>query len=304
MGVSQHYGEMSQPKVNIFILIQRESFTNDYIDKSVSGHQPYVPPEFDNTGSSNDFINSNYSAPVTGNIATNVTTSPKDNSNASIFSVIYYRSFFDLDTDDFIKRSIEALNVTSKETFGDVVNQRPDLYGPIWITSTVVFILFFATTLIGMFQQSGSEKYNYDFKLLSSSAGLLFSYTLITPIVLYLLTNFYFKISSAPSAVFFISLYGYSNTVLIFVSIILSILPLFFLGNKHNLILNILTWIIIFIGNAISGTFIFKNLYKDLELGCQDLPNGKKVILGLVIIGAIAHVGFAIAVKVIFWGFK
>jgi protein YIPF1/2 len=51
-----------------------------------------------------------------------------------------------------------------------VLEGNPDLYGPFWIATTVVLILFLGGT-ISQYFASGDENYVYDFRLLS---GMLF----------------------------------------------------------------------------------------------------------------------------------
>jgi hypothetical protein len=47
-----------------------------------------------------------------------------------------------------------------------VLEGNPDLYGPFWIATTVVFILFLGGTISQYWGHSG-DKFVYDFRLLS-----------------------------------------------------------------------------------------------------------------------------------------
>lgn len=46
---------------------------------------------------------------------------------------------------------------------------NPDLYGPFWIATTVVFILFLGGTISKYLSTTGQEPFVYDFKLLSGT---------------------------------------------------------------------------------------------------------------------------------------
>ena len=55
-------------------------------------------------------------------------------------SIKYYQPFFDVDTKDIadrIKASIFYCNASSN--FISVVSEKPDLYGPFWITTSLIF---------------------------------------------------------------------------------------------------------------------------------------------------------------------
>ena len=49
---------------------------------------------------------------------------------------------------------------------------NPDLYGPIWIATTVVFILFLGGTINKYLAATGSDHFVYDFRLLSGVSWL------------------------------------------------------------------------------------------------------------------------------------
>lgn len=52
-------------------------------------------------------------------------------------------------------------------SFWDVLDGNPDLYGPVWIATTVVFILFLGGTINQYLSQTTGEPFVYDFTLLS-----------------------------------------------------------------------------------------------------------------------------------------
>lgn len=66
-----------------------------------------------------------------------------------------------------------------RANFLDVLDGNPDLYGPFWIATTVVVILFLTGSISRFLamRNIGSTHYGYDFKLLSGALGLIYGYT-------------------------------------------------------------------------------------------------------------------------------
>jgi hypothetical protein len=84
----------------------------------------------------------------------------------------YYSQFFDVDTSSVLSRCWAALY--PRANFLDVLEGNPDLYGPVWIATTVVFILFIGGTISQYLVEKGtSEGFRYDFRLLSGMLLLL-----------------------------------------------------------------------------------------------------------------------------------
>ena len=89
----------------------------------------------------------------------------------------FYAQFFDVDTSSVLSRCWAAL--WPRANFLDVLEGNPDLYGPFWIATTVVLILFLGGTISQYLAQTGQGPFAYDFKLLSGafSSPLLLLYT-------------------------------------------------------------------------------------------------------------------------------
>lgn len=82
-----------------------------------------------------------------------------------LWSINFYAQFFDVDTSAVLQRCWAAL--FPRANFLDVLEGNPDLYGPFWIATTVVFILFLGGTISKYLASTGTEPFVYDFKLLS-----------------------------------------------------------------------------------------------------------------------------------------
>jgi hypothetical protein len=78
-----------------------------------------------------------------------------------------------VDTAEVLRRCRAAL--WPRAPFLDVLDANPDLYGPFWIATSVVAILFLAGTVSWKIGGGGRE--GFDWGLLSGSAGLIYGYT-------------------------------------------------------------------------------------------------------------------------------
>jgi hypothetical protein len=99
--------------------------------------------------------------------------------------------------------------------FLDVIDGNPDLYGPFWIATTVVFILFLAGTLNAKITGNTG---GYDWGLLSGASGLIYGYTGVVPLLLWGLMRW--GGVEGLSLVEGWCLYGYANLIWIPVALI------------------------------------------------------------------------------------
>ena len=63
-----------------------------------------------------------------------------------------------------------------RTNFLDVLDGNPDLYGPFWIATTVVVILFLTGTISQYLAQTGKGHFAYDFRLLSGTSSSFSSF--------------------------------------------------------------------------------------------------------------------------------
>lgn len=84
-----------------------------------------------------------------------------------LWTLSFYAQFFDVDTSSVLARCWAALY--PRANFLDVLEGNPDLYGPFWIATTVVLILFLGGTISLYWNLTGGERFAYDFRLLTGS---------------------------------------------------------------------------------------------------------------------------------------
>jgi hypothetical protein len=206
-------------------------------------------------------------------------SSSSGSSKRFLWSISFYAQFFDVDTSSVLARCWAAL--FPRANFLDVLEGNPDLYGPFWIATTVVLILFLGGTISQYLSATGSAQFAYDFTLLSGAAGLIYGYTLFLPMALFLALR-YFGSESANILECW-SLYGYANLIWIPVAII-SWSPL-----------EILNWVFVIVGFAMSVTFLVRNLYPVLSATDRQVS---KILLVVVVA---LHAGLALAIKILFF---
>ncbi|KAI7831433.1 hypothetical protein BC939DRAFT_437000 [Gamsiella multidivaricata] len=181
-----------------------------------------------------------------------------------IWSVQYYSKFFDVDTAQVMERCMAS--IIPKGKFLDVMEGGPDLYGPFWIATTVIFVLFVTSSIAeSISAHMSSTPYSYDFRQLTFAFGTIYMYAFLVPAMIWGATKYF---GCQPDLLEMLALYGYGLTVWIPVAV-LSIFPW-----------NLLRWALVLAGAGISGLFLVRNLYPVLS---RAEAHTSKVILILVI---------------------
>ncbi|KAH7106804.1 Yip1-domain-containing protein [Auriculariales sp. MPI-PUGE-AT-0066] len=204
---------------------------------------------------------------------------------ASFWQVEYYQHYFDVDTSTVLKRCYTTLNpLTAKDYIASQLAPAPDLYGPFWTLTTVIFSLFVFSGLASSITAYLSDKPpEYDFQLLSIAVGLVYSYGLGVPILLWLALR-YLGITEW-SVVEAVSLFGYGQFVWIPVSLI-CVIP----SRLLRIVLTGLAW-------GVSGWFLVATIYPILATA-----EAKSVRLLVIIIAAL-HAALAISFKILFFSY-
>ncbi|EGP90445.1 unnamed protein product [Zymoseptoria tritici ST99CH_1A5] len=204
---------------------------------------------------------------------------PSSSSKRYLWSIAFYQQFFDVDTNQILHRCQAALY--PRQNFLDILDGNPDLYGPFWIATTVVVILFLTGTISQYLATTGKTHFAYDFKLLSGAAGLIYGYTLVIPLALWGVLKWFG--SESANVLECWALYGYANLIWIPVALV-SWSPL-----------TALNFAFVGIGFALSAVFLFRNLYP--VVSATDAKTSR-VLLVLVVA---LHAGLAIAVQILFF---
>ncbi|KAL5400165.1 hypothetical protein PMIN06_000115 [Paraphaeosphaeria minitans] len=196
-----------------------------------------------------------------------------------LWTLSFYAQAFDVDTAEVLRRCTATLY--PRANFLDVLEGNPDLYGPVWVATTVVVILFLTGTINQYLASEGKQHFAYDFKLLSGAAGLVYGYTGVVPSGLWAVLKWYG--SESANLMECVCLYGYANLVWIPVAV------------ASISTINILNFIFVALGFTASVFFLLRNLYPVLS---STEAKTSKILLIVVLV---LHAGFAIAIKVLFF---
>ncbi|KAF7967054.1 hypothetical protein HWV62_35983 [Athelia sp. TMB] len=109
--------------------------------------------------------------------------------SSSFWNIEYYQAYFDVDTTTVLKRCYSTILPTSTDYITTHLTPNPDLYGPFWVLTTLIFTLYLSSSLgasISSFLSSPDKAFEYDFGLLSISVTLVYAYGLALPVLLWL----------------------------------------------------------------------------------------------------------------------
>ncbi|KAI0786347.1 Yip1-domain-containing protein [Abortiporus biennis] len=207
------------------------------------------------------------------------------------WTIEYYQPYFDVDTKTVLRRCYSTLLPTSRTYLSSHLTPSPDLYGPFWTLTTLIFSLFVFSSLASSIAaylshpdtSSPTDPIQYDYGLLSVAVGLVYSYGLGLPILLWLGLR-YLGVGEW-SVVEAIAVWGYGQFIWIPVALI-CIAPI-----------AILRWVVVGIGFLLSGWFLVANVYPILASA-----DAKAVRLLIVLLVAL-HAALALCFKVLFFSY-
>ncbi|KAK7300761.1 hypothetical protein RJT34_11611 [Clitoria ternatea] len=169
-----------------------------------------------------------------------------------VFSVSSYSQYFNVDTDVVLTRLISSLNPVGGDFFSKI-DANPDLYGLIWISTTLVFVLASLGNLATYLMQNNSDKstsWSYDVSYMNVAACSIYGYAIVVPLAYYFFLQY---MGSNASLIRFWCMWGYSLTIFIISSFLLMI-PV-----------EIIRWIIIILSGVTSASFVAVNLMTYVE---------------------------------------
>ncbi|EGD75551.1 hypothetical protein PTSG_06621 [Salpingoeca rosetta] len=202
---------------------------------------------------------------------------------ASVWSFGYYQSFFDVNTADVTKRV--KLGAIPTPKFLEETKSKSDLYGPFWISTTLIFALALTGNLAHYTAtpQDQRTEWHYDFSKVTLAATAIYGYTTLVPIGLWLGMRFYSAL--AVSAFDLLCLYGYSLTVYILAACLCG-LP--FVDNGFQ-------WGIIMTVMGTSSAVVVINLSRLLH----DAPARLRIVV--IAVAVLANAALAVGFKMYFF---
>ncbi|KAE8692353.1 Pyrroline-5-carboxylate synthetase isoform 1 [Hibiscus syriacus] len=109
-----------------------------------------------------------------------------------VFNISSYTQYFNVDTDVVINMLISSFYPTGGDFFSKI-DANLDLYGNIWITTTLVFVLSsfvnFATYLMKK-HVDGITSWSFDVGYINVAASGIYGYAIMVPLAFYLLLQY------------------------------------------------------------------------------------------------------------------
>uniref|UniRef100_A0A7C9DTJ2 Protein YIP n=1 Tax=Opuntia streptacantha TaxID=393608 RepID=A0A7C9DTJ2_OPUST len=171
---------------------------------------------------------------------------PADNWQG-VFNISSYAQYFNVDTDDVLNRLLSSLDPLRGDFFSRI-DTNPDLYGLVWVSTTLVFVIASLGNLASYFGHSASWSFNVGYVSLATS--VVYGYAIVVPLGFYFLLRY---LGLNPSLVRLWCMWGYSLFIFVLSSFLL-VIPVEFLR-----------WMIILIACGVSACFVTSNLRSYVE---------------------------------------
>lgn len=175
------------------------------------------------------------------------TANQSANNWKGFFSISSYTQYFNVDTDIVLNRILSSFYPISGDFFSKI-DANPDLYGLIWISTTLIFVIASlgnCATYLMHKRTDSTTAWSFDVSYVNVATFTIYGYALLVPLGFYFLLQY---MGSNASLVRFWCLWGYSLFIFI-VSSFLLIIPNEFLR-----------WTVILLSGAASAGFVALNL--------------------------------------------
>eukprot|EP00003_Mantamonas_plastica_P027794 TRINITY_DN607_c1_g1_i1.p1 TRINITY_DN607_c1_g1~~TRINITY_DN607_c1_g1_i1.p1 ORF type:complete len:215 (-),score=21.69 TRINITY_DN607_c1_g1_i1:53-697(-) len=194
---------------------------------------------------------------------------------------------YNVDTRDVGMRLLGSLNPL-KGDFLEGIGSNPDLYGPFWVATTLIFAMAVTGNMASYFafdgtgQSSGTEvkEWQYDFSQVTFATMLVYGYLFVFTLIKWM----WLRYNEVPVTYMqMLCLYGYSMAVFIIASI-LCVIPS-----------EVVQWIVVIAAFSMSAGFLLSNLHPVFS---AHVPKQNVVLLGIVLV---AHAGVTMLFKSVFF---
>ncbi|XP_039747758.1 protein YIPF2 isoform X2 [Pararge aegeria] len=206
--------------------------------------------------------------------------------NHNFWTIEYYQKYFDVQTSEVVERIISSVlpQKVSRNYFDERIKGKPDLYGPIWISVTLIFTIAVSGNIANYLQSANKAvHWRYNYHLVSYAATAILCYVWLVPLALWAALKWTStndnqdeietQASSSPSMISLFCLYGYSLSIYIPVAVLWTIQ------------VSWLQWLFVLMAAFVSGAVLIFWL----------LPALKKSKYFLILIGSILAFHFLLA---------
>lgn len=182
------------------------------------------------------------------------------------FSISSYTQYFNVDTDIVLNRILSSFYPIGGDFFSKI-DANPDLYGLIWISTTLIFVIASlgnCATYLMRKRTDITTAWSFDVSYVNVATFAIYGYALLVPLGFYFLLQY---MGSNASLIRFWCLWGYSLFIFIISSFLL-IIPNEFLR-----------WTVILLSGAVSAGFVALNLKSYVQTADITLPLAAAVVL-------------------------
>ncbi|OWR55237.1 protein YIPF2 [Danaus plexippus] len=250
-----------------------------------NGRSARIDVEAVHTNQYNNVVtNSNYTFEEPKTVVEEQETAPQTNHN--FWTIEYYQKYFDVQTSEVLERIVSSVlpQKVSRNYFDERIKGKPDLYGPIWISVTLIFTIAVSGNIANYLQNANKEvHWRYNYHLVSYAATAIFCYVWLVPLALWAALKWSVvpdgqdeietQASASPTMISLFCLYGYSLSIYIPVAILWTIQ------------VSWLQWLFVLMAALVSGAVLIFWL----------LPALKKSKYSLILIGSILGFHFLLA---------
>ena len=202
---------------------------------------------------------------VIRNQTSNLTEEISKNTMSRINTYLnFIGKYFDVEMSDILLKLKGAI-IPFNKSFHEVAESKPDLYGPFWIYTTIIFLITVAGNISGYLHTQQGEQFHYNYSFIPYAALFIYGFGFGAPLILFLVMKLVFKIEIL--LMVNICVYGYSFIVLI---------PVLFLCMIPS---NFVETILLLYFIIHSGIFLFYNMWVIIQ---DKADKAKYVVLGIL----------------------
>jgi len=226
----------------------------EFHDENLGKEIP-INDQNENIGNKNNEFTINGNANITEEVS-NVTVNYINN------YLSFISKYFDVELKDIISKLKGAI-IPLNKSFYESIEEKPELYGPFWTFTTIIFLITVTGNLNGYLSSNNNFSSNFDF--MPYAALFIYGFGFGVPLLIYLVSKFGFKVD-----IDFVSnlcVYGYSFVILI---------PILFVCVVPSDFLETIFLIYYLVHSSI---FLFYNVYLLIS---EKAPKAKYPILGIL----------------------
>lgn len=204
---------------------------------------------------------------------------------AACFMPSFYKTMFDVDTNDVVLRMKEAASPLSPRSFFHFIGTKPDFYGPTWIPATLVFIIAAASNFssyLSFVPTVLTQTWHYDFKLVTFALFCVYGFSIGTPVITWVIANYLGTNVLVPTQL--ICIYGYAVTWFVPAALLCTIPS------------SAAQWVFVSLAMVLSSLFIIRNVFPAVKDQLQ--PQSTRTLLVSCAAGQIA---FGVVLKMYFF---